>query len=322
MGFYFNNDNENYKQYFNFNNTVFDCIINDMSSFGEDKITTFINRIIISFYNYACASYSVSIKRSNSVREKVLGIKEDERRGNIKKLRLRKDTIQLLTEDRLGVSALYDESLTDYLNALFVEYASLPYVERELIYFIETAERIMRATTAGKVIHITNGENRFVVKPYKIIADKNTVYNYLTGYSKEAKNEKSSFVPASFRLSRIRADEYKISHPSGRLKDIEVKELLEKIICRGVQFLIGSEGNIKVKLTNNGIKQYNDIIYMRPQYVNIEDNIYTFDCTLRQAENYFFKFGEDAEIISPPSLRNSFFKKYKQAYNRYIEMKL
>ena len=45
--------------------------------------------------------------------------------------------------------------------------------------------------------------------------------------------------------------------------------------------------------------------------------IYEFDCTLRQAENYFFKFGHDAMVLEPENLADKFLRKYRNAVKRY-----
>lgn len=47
------------------------------------------------------------------------------------------------------------------------------------------------------------------------------------------------------------------------------------------------------------------------------DDVYVFDCSLRQAFNYFFSFGADAEILSPDELRNEFIENYSSALTIY-----
>ena len=44
---------------------------------------------------------------------------------------------------------------------------------------------------------------------------------------------------------------------------------------------------------------------------------YVFDCSELQAYNYFFSFGADAEILSPPSLRQKFADSYAAASKLY-----
>jgi len=63
---------------------------------------------------------------------------------------------------------------------------------------------------------------------------------------------------------------------------------------------------------------------MRPsQYIDIKhggrknSDIYVFKCTIHQAKAYFFKFGSDAEILSPPSLREQFKQEYEKSAALY-----
>ena len=46
---------------------------------------------------------------------------------------------------------------------------------------------------------------------------------------------------------------------------------------------------------------------------------YVFYCTQQQAEYYFFKFGKDAEILEPATLRSRFQKLYLEAAGKYQE---
>ena len=76
---------------------------------------------------------------------------------------------------------------------------------------------------------------------------------------------------------------------------------------------------IKVKLTPKGKQKYIEQVHMRPSGKlehNSEDE-YIFTCPERQAEYYFWKFGKDAEIISPPALREKFTLSYKEALALY-----
>lgn len=47
------------------------------------------------------------------------------------------------------------------------------------------------------------------------------------------------------------------------------------------------------------------------------ENIYVFDCSFQQVEYYFFKFGKEAEVISPVELRDKFKNDYIEACEIY-----
>ena len=54
-------------------------------------------------------------------------------------------------------------------------------------------------------------------------------------------------------------------------------------------------------------------------YTQKKEDVYIFNCTKAQAEFYFFKFGSDAEILSPVDLRDKFALMYKDAAAVYHE---
>ena len=117
-----------------------------------------------------------------------------------------------------------------------------------------------------------------------------------------------------------------LQRQSGNLTLEEKETLREKIALRGVQFLIGEEKDIIVKMNDSGKEKYNRLRHLRPKYIEIKENDedndeyrheYKFNCTEAQAEFYFLKFGKDAKIISPESLRDKFKKSYKEAFELY-----
>ena len=85
----------------------------------------------------------------------------------------------------------------------------------------------------------------------------------------------------------------------------------------GVQFMVGSEAEIHVKLTDAGVSKYRRQTHLRPPLVRELDGTYIFQCTTAQAEFYFFKFGKDAEILLPADLRERFKAMYEAAANIY-----
>ena len=81
---------------------------------------------------------------------------------------------------------------------------------------------------------------------------------------------------------------------------------------------------IIVRLTDKGKLKYINQVHMRPSQCidgkhNIGKNsdIFIFKCTVHQAKAYFFKFGSDAEILSPLFLREQFIKEYLKAAALY-----
>jgi predicted DNA-binding transcriptional regulator YafY len=64
---------------------------------------------------------------------------------------------------------------------------------------------------------------------------------------------------------------------------------------------------------------YNEQIHMRPAYTEIiNGDEYRFHCSTTQADFYFFKFGKEAEVLSPQRLRELFRRKHADAVAVYV----
>jgi hypothetical protein len=97
-----------------------------------------------------------------------------------------------------------------------------------------------------------------------------------------------------------------------------IKKSREKL---GTMFISdeGEAAQIEVKLTPKGKQKYIEQVHMRPsgRLKPDSDDVYIFICPTRQVEYYFWKFGKDAEILSPPALREKFSANYKEALELY-----
>lgn len=201
-----------------------------------------------------------------------------------------------------------------YLKSIFEEYCILPYIEREKIYFYDYILAIEDSIRLNYALSILTNNTEYEIIPYKIVTDTFNTYHYLAGY---IYGKDKNIHPVSFRISRI--SNIKIIRTHKKLTSVQEKELSDMIIKRGAQFLVKDLAIIKIKFTEAGIKKYNSQLYLRPKYKEIlGNNIYIFEITEFQAESYFFKFGKDAEILSPDNIRNNFIQKYREALNIYV----
>lgn len=200
----------------------------------------------------------------------------------------------------------------NYLKFIMEEYSKLPYYQREGIYFNRIISIIEDAVKLNYTLNIFTNDMEFEVIPYKIESDSFQNYHYLVGMASQIISSHRNFQPASFRISRI--TNIKTNRTYKELTVSQEKELNMAIKKRGAQFILNDTSLVRVKFTKEGIKKYNSQLYLRPDFTNIIDKyIYEFDITLFQAEAYFFKFGKDAEILYPETLRSVFYKKYKDA---------
>lgn len=255
-------------------------------------------------------------------------------KGKVIKFILNKGNTDIIRE---SVESVYYpiSNISAYLKAIFEEYAAKPMYEREQIYFKETVDMIQSAIAQKKCLKISllgtidskskkTHSRMFLVRPYKIVQDSARMFNYLVCYSEEIKLENQETLPRKivcYRISRI-CEKRIHSSKSGFISQ-EDKEAIDIAISeKGPQFLAGETVSLKVRFTDKGVEYLNRQLYMRPgdfKEVEEETNTYVFRCTEFQAQNYFFKFGADAEIIEPLETRERFLQCYKCAYELYAK---
>jgi predicted DNA-binding transcriptional regulator YafY len=246
---------------------------------------------------------------------------------------IRKDVGDLLENLRMRGYFSYNQeselSRGKYMGAVFEEYAMLPFVEREKIYYHDLFECIEDAIEFKRAINIVYTQDKvpYYVVPHFLETDKLSMYNYLVGYARHASSPMQSLSIHSFRITKIHTAEIdRHSKPMlGELSDSQraeqrarIKKSREKL---GTMFISDEEktARIEVKLTHKGKQKYIEQVHMRPSgYLKANsDDEYIFTCPHRQAEYYFWKFGKDAEILSPPALREKFSTQYKEALDLY-----
>ncbi|MGN0115384.1 MAG: WYL domain-containing protein [Acutalibacteraceae bacterium] len=337
--------NEQIKVRLNLSPLAYSVVQFDMNVFENEKYSNFLNRVFLNFANSADASIFNTLNRYKSNLEHDLGIikmiDESARMRIISKLVSNKETeleskanyekgganvsidLNQSVKDYLfkecSEEKYYNDRCSKYIKCVIEEYARLPYVEREKIYFKAFVEEIEKAIKENCTLKVSSGNNIFYeVYPYKFMTDVAIKANYLVGYRKKL-NSKDSKEICVYRLSRLKHAEARQGHKLF-VSEEDIGNLEKSIKTRGVEFLIGNEQYIKVKMTPNGVYQYNRALNLRPAYIEkSDDNIFTFNCTRRQAEFYFFKFGKDAEIIEPLDLRNKFKEEYEKAAEIYRE---
>lgn len=342
FGKYYDGDN---KQRINLSSFALDVINDDMTVFNNPKKTNFINRIIVNYCFDADASIHFALEKEkqrlttalSSLNEKeknlaltdLLRCKEKElvnraksyESGECCSFRLWQEVVDFLTEPASECEEYrYYKKIGQYLKAIIEEYCAKPFAERELIYFadkvnvIETAVREKR-----KISVVTAGGDCYTVSPYGIFRDDKSLYNYLVGYSVKYGSDEP-MRPMSMRISA--GNEFKLcsKRQTFSLNACEKNNLKALLKKRGVQYMVGEEEIIRVVLTETGVGFYNRQLYLRPTVTEIQNgNEYIFNCTPFQAEAYFVKFGKEAYVKEPESLREKMKNKYLDAYNSYRE---
>lgn len=337
------------RQYISLSSLAYDVIEHDKDEFmTKPSRQGFINRIIESFAEDAQASIDLAVEEETErLTRELAAISDSKAKTTIIRTlaeAYRNDLVQHFAEypkeqqfrfqlnernyeARLqwtDVNGYYGGHPSRYYSAVLEEYARKSYYERETIALRSLIDQIQMCIDTAKLILITlqNADNRkYEIRPYAILPDANHNFHYLVGYSKISKSDYPERI-VSFRLSRIGSIEIRHSR-SGRITAEQRAEISKKIESVGVQFLLQDPEFIRVKLTESGVRKYETQILMRPP-VQIKQPcddgswIYTFDCTPLQAEYYFFKFGADAEVLAPESLRKRFLSGYLRAVDVYM----
>ena len=343
MGFYLGNVlSREHKQHLNLSSYAWLIIEQDMINFSRNQIKTnlsgFLNKIISNFYEFSVVSIDNVLKKrreklllalsnqtdlnfqevqKDTLVSSVLKIERNEIIQNIKaisksigkKFRINKENKLLLEE--IDVSQFFDNDLGLYLRGLFEDYARKSPSERETILFFEIIAPIKEAISLERRVSIKLlNKQKFQVRPHSVATDQLSFFNYFICLTE---NEKSVL---SFRISRI--EEVRISYSlSGKIHKESSLKIEKSVIEKGVQFLSSDIIITKIRLTIKGEEKYNNQLHLRPNYVEKNDNLYTFDCSENQIIFYFFKFGKDCEIISPNELKEKFKKDYIEAYKNY-----
>jgi hypothetical protein len=234
--------------------------------------------------------------------------------GDSVTFRLNNQNFTMLYEDR-AESDNYDAP-SKYLKALLEEYARLSPCERERICFAGEIERVIEpAIAAGYPLEAMLSGKKCFIRPYAVTADAYGAHMYLIGYSRREGDGEEMI--ASFRISRLEKLRLGKRSQRGKLTREEARDIEKKLRRTGVQYLVGQESEILLRLTEAGQREFTQRSYMRPNPDSVEGDLYRFSCTERQIRNYFFSFGRDVQILEPESLRREFLEGYRQALAVY-----
>lgn len=303
------------RQRINLSDEAFNIINNDCFSFANNDnpvdYSDMICRVFLNFVEYS----AVKKKDKNKIIE-LLNRKPIQAQKIIPSLQ--NNVVEYLKEpdiEELVLVTPFGGNRGKFIKAVIEEYTEKSFVERELIYFSEIIKTI--ESNKNNKLWVTKSNVKYLVRPYCIMSDNQSTYNYLVGYATDVKIPGNQGI-ASFRISRIRVSV--VPNSKFEFYDHEIEKIKTAISENGVQFLIdGFCKKIIVELSNTGIKLYNDLLFLRPNVKNKYGNKYEFYCTEAQASYYFFKFGVDAKIIEPGSLRKEFAIKYNSAAKIYLK---
>lgn len=257
-------------------------------------------------------------------------------KGRGAKFRINNENLEILS---LIDESEYYSSVGIYMKAVFEEYARLEEGDRELIYYNDMYEMIHHAISQDLKLKIylpkstkksnsddsdKHGKNKIrkgYLSPYNIYQDKAGINNYLVGVYEELYDDAvmGERKIVSIKLSKILKMVLMRSMKS-RISESEQIEIEKDLLEKGPEFMKGKLLTIKVKFTDDGLRDFFKKLYFRPKSykkVEGEENVYIVKCTPKQAENYFFPFGRDVTILEPIILQKLFGLWYESANEHY-----
>ncbi|MCR4776243.1 MAG: WYL domain-containing protein [Saccharofermentans sp.] len=206
---------------------------------------------------------------------------------------------------------LKDNSLSGYIKDMFLSYLSIPRNKREEIIFKDTFESINKAISEGRQLSFSSKghDRKVIVEPYLIATSKEEQFSYLLCHDRRAKKNRS------FRISRM-SNVFITSNTFTKDPKIE-----DELVRKGLRspHSMSEDIHAVVKITERGRQMYTMIVKNRPYVTYIDGDEYHFDWPEMQLEDYFRRFGKDAVVIEPKSLRTKLRNYYSRALEAYCE---
>ena len=204
---------------------------------------------------------------------------------------------------------LKGNSLSGYMKDMFLSYLSIPRSKREEIIFKDTYEAINRAINENRLLSFNSRgfERKTVVEPYMIATSKEEQFSYLLCRDQRQKKNRS------FRISRL-TNVFITSNTFVRDNSIE-NELTRKALRNPNS--MSKDTHAVIRMTERGKEMYKMIVKNRPYVTYIDGDLYHFDWPEQQLEDYFRRFGQDAIVVSPDSLKSKLRGYYKRALEAY-----
>ena len=210
---------------------------------------------------------------------------------------------------------LSDNSLSGYIKDMFLSYLSIPRNKREEIIFRPTYEAVNKAIRENRILTFTstNSKNQGPVRvePYLIATSKEEQFSYLLCHTSQYK-----YMDHTFRISRLR----NVFVTSDTF--IRDGKIAERLTAMGMKHPHSAASDIHavVRMTERGKQMYKLIVKNRPSVTSIDGDRYTFDWPEMQLEDYFRRFGKEAVVIKPRSLKQRLGKYYESALEAYKGM--
>ena len=218
------------------------------------------------------------------------------------------------TIDYINNILINNESISSYYRRLLNSYVHKPMNERELIIFKDNYDTLTNSINENLrvCIFLTNGTVYKDISIYAVSPSNDELFNYVIG------------VDSFNNLFTIRLNKICNVTLTNKKREISKEdiEIFKKQIKRGIQYPMSrnEQEEIIVKLNDDGKRLFKRIYLYRPTPTKIEGDLYYFDCSYQQANQYFRRFGKAAIVVAPSKLGIALKQFYKHANKEYRDI--
>ena len=197
------------------------------------------------------------------------------------------------------------ETEAEYWRNIFFTYINNLRYKREEILFEKNFKNIEKTLKDGNKIKIKYHNCIRLINPYFVKVSDSESRSYLFCYCEKNNDYRN------YRISEI--EEIWFTNKKIEVKD---KKYIDEVYKNFDPFL-SYKNRVKVRFTEKGLDLYEKVLTNRPKLLNIENNIYTFECDNKLAMVYFAQFFSLIEILEPQELREKLQKELENTLKIY-----
>lgn len=293
------------------------------------KLNAFLNKIFVSM----CDGKSIKLNQKRNTKHTTKSFP----------IKLNSEIIELMRSAKIDLEeSAIRTPVTDmsrYYSHFIEEYAKLSQKEREKVFYKDWITQINDCKNNRRLIHVQwwkKNISEALLLPYDVFFSEDVNHYYLVAFSLAKKESEYHYINTlNIPLRRIilfeKSYEYifnpDISIIFKQKNDIsgysDLIKLTETRISDGELLYISDvRQKVEIQLTEKGLENIRSRGLFIPQNIEISqinDNTYiiSFEATWLQTFLYFFKFGQDAVILSPKKYRDRFIESYNNALQEY-----
>lgn len=197
----------------------------------------------------------------------------------------------------------------ELMRDIFFTYINNLRSKREEILFFESFIKIRKAIEQNKKISIKYRGITRRISPY-----------FIGTYSKENRNYLFCWCEKNEDYRNYRVSDIESIYILEQELELVDEEYIKNIKENFDPFL--SFGKIvKVRIREEGKELLERAVHNRPRILEINEDIYTFECNEKLAKIYFAQFYDSVEILEPESLREDFKRTIKKIEEIYLNEK-